>query len=347
MYCILGLESAECFLLRELRVDLLPGRSFWLPDSATAMSASPAPVPVPAIATAASIPTAVVNTANTSKGSKKGSKGKPSAPAAVVGLPGPSKVNISAKPEASSSSASVPAPGQTLKKLGIRAERGLVIELLPQPQSLMRPPSGAFRVWVQLLQNPGTMEGAATVAPVWPPLPVLVNGGTAPTLGHLKRAICTHWPDLPSETLSVYKYQPAAIEWTGLVAHGVGLHTLRKKGSIGSKKSVESNIAQSPYFLKEGDQLLVFDAKLTKLGAGVSADVDGFIPIALPEDIKLRQLREIERTERKLKKQYRSSTVFDSPSKSEGNHQKNPTRVRKEVILSLGSGFDFSDEEDD
>lgn len=49
-------------------------------------------------------------------------------------------------------------PNNTLKRLGLRGERGLVIELLKDSQSKVRPPVGAFRVWVQELLNPGAKE---------------------------------------------------------------------------------------------------------------------------------------------------------------------------------------------
>jgi hypothetical protein len=44
--------------------------------------------------------------------------------------------------------------GSTLKRLNIRGDRPLVIELLSDKQEAVRPPAGAFRVWVQHLLNP-------------------------------------------------------------------------------------------------------------------------------------------------------------------------------------------------
>lgn len=161
----------------------------------------------------------------------------------------------------------------------------------------------------------------------------MVNGGTAPTLGHLKRAINSALPHLSTDTLCAYKYIPEAFEWSAVVYAGAGTQPAKKKG--------ESNITQGPYFVKEGDQFGCFDSKSVRLAPGVVAPVDNFIRFALPEDIQLRILRDNERTERKLKKQYKT-VIFDTPGQS-ASATKN---VRKEVMLSLGSGFDFSDDED-
>ena len=171
------------------------------------------------------------------------------------------------------------------------------------------------------------------MSPSWPPRQVLINGGAAPTIGHLKRALTAAFPHLSTDTLCAFKYHPQAIEWNSVVYAGVGTQPVKKKG--------ESNITQGPYFVKEGDQFGCFDAKAVRLAFGVTMPVDNVIKFALPEDLQLRILRENERTERKLKKQYKS-VMFDTPGQSVGTNK----IIRKEVMLSLGSGFDFSDDED-
>jgi len=118
-----------------------------------------------------------------------------------------------------------------------------------------------------------------------------------------------------------------------VVYAGVGTQPVKKKG--------ESNITLGPYFVKEGDQFGCFDSKTVRFAPGVTPPVDNIIKFALPEDIQLRVLRENERTERKLKKQYKS-VLFDTPVLPSGTNKS----ARKEVMLSLGSGFDFSDDED-
>jgi hypothetical protein len=301
---------------------MLPGRCYWTSDAAAPPPEVKPPAPGPGKAAG-------------------GEKGKAAAVTSAGKKETPFGAGVSVPPTPAAAAQPAAAPVNTLRKFGIRPERGLVVELLSDAQAKVRPPTGAFRVWVQQLLNPGASVGQAAVSPQWPPMPVLVNGGAAPTLGHLKRAISTVLPDISSEHISVYKYQSQALEWQGMVSAGVGLHT-RKKGSIGSRKGAESNIAQAPYFIKEGDQLVVFDSRLTKLSPGISVDPDGFIPIALPEDVQLRRLRDDERAARKLKKQYKTS--FDLPEGGGGGSSVVP-KVRKEVMLSLGSGFDFSDDE--
>ena len=106
--------SVDKFLLRELRIDLLPGRSYW---TCEAPSASTASTDLFAI----------------------GRKSAPVANASGGGAAGSGGAN-------------------SLKKLGLRGERGLVVELLKDSQVKVRPPAGAFRVWTQELLNPGAVE---------------------------------------------------------------------------------------------------------------------------------------------------------------------------------------------
>lgn len=155
-------------------------------------------------------------------------------------------------------------------------------------------------------------------------------------MGHLKRAAASALPQLPTDTMCVYKYQPS-YEWSAVIYAGAGAHNKNAKGG----KKGESNITQGPHHVKEGDQFCAFDSKSVRLAPGVVAEVDGMIKFALPEDIQLRIARENERAERKLKKQYKS-VMFDTPS---GGTTVAPRGARKEVMLSLGSGFNFSDDE--
>ena len=69
------------------------------------------------------------------------------APAADVKVTAPA-----AAPAAAATAAS------TLKRLNIRGDRPLVIELLKDKQAAVRPPAGAFRIWVQQLLNPLATE---------------------------------------------------------------------------------------------------------------------------------------------------------------------------------------------
>lgn len=335
-------------MLRELRADLLPGHSFWTSEAA-------APIP------AAGADVYAVGQAATKSGPKGANKNK--APTAV---PEPAKPTATAAAAPASAKAVAVVPNTcgsvTLKKAGLRWERGLVVELLKDTQARTRPPAGAFRVWVQELLNPGAKEvmlitrsivfmplrspslnisllllqGNALVSPSWPPKQALINGGVAPTLGHLKRAVASALTQVPTDTMCVYKYLPS-YEWSPVIYAGAGANTKNAKGG----KKGESNITQGPHFVKEGDQFCAFDSKTVRLAPGVIAEVDGIVKFALPEDIQLRILRENERAERKLKKQYKS-VMFDAPN---GGNTVVPRGARKEVMLSLGSGFDFSDDE--
>jgi hypothetical protein len=223
--CCAGIQSSERLLLRELKPDMLPGRSYWTTECN-------APDVVSSATTAQSTASrTVTKTGNAINPVPPTSTPKASAKLATT--PAVSTVKPPQPPAA---------PLPTLKKLNIQSEKGLVVEVLPDVQGAVRPPPGAMKLWVQLLANPGAAEGKAVVQPLWPPLPALLNGGSAPTLGHLKRALTAVYPDLPTEHLSVYKYQSQAIEWTGLIAGGVGLHVKRRGGGAG-KKAVESNVA--------------------------------------------------------------------------------------------------------
>ena len=129
MDVLLSSESvdADRFLLRELRTDLLPGRSYWTCESPAAATASATDI-YAAIGRKAP----VVNKNSTTTAGGAGTS--------------------------SSSSSSGGNSCSSLKKLGLRGERGLVVELLSDVQDKVRPPAGAFRVWVQELLNPGAVE---------------------------------------------------------------------------------------------------------------------------------------------------------------------------------------------
>lgn len=154
-----GSMNKDNFLLRELRADLLPGRSYW-----TSEAAGPAPTSTSADAKGASRPGSVSTAAPANPlpvankpmqqpGRGKGAGNKPTTTAAE-----PVKLT-SATPAKAPATVPVNTCGSaTLKKLCLRGERGLVVELLQDSQARTRPPVGAFRVWVQELLNPGAAE---------------------------------------------------------------------------------------------------------------------------------------------------------------------------------------------
>jgi hypothetical protein len=161
---------------------------------------------------------------------------------------------------------------------------------------------------------------------MWPPRQVLVNGGVAPSMMHLKRPVCIEFPDIALDRAVIYKFQNVGIRWTEMCSDG------KKK----SKGGGAPNILQPPFSLKEGDQLCVFQSHTVAAFGSSSGGVDGSSyrahPIALPEDVFLRAMKQEARKER-----------------SNGGKKKNKDtkKVRVEIGLSLGSNFDFSDEEED
>ncbi len=159
-----GSVDKDNFLLRELRADLLPGRSYWTSeaqgpvstntsnDTKAAAGAKVGNITAP-VANSAQSAAGVTSKANAKPGRGKGDRNRPSE--APTDLPS----SANAAPSKAASTAPVNTPGSvTLKKLGLRGERGLVVELLKDSQARTRPPVGAFRVWVQELLNPGAIE---------------------------------------------------------------------------------------------------------------------------------------------------------------------------------------------
>ena len=159
-----GSVEKDNFLLRELRADLLPGRSYWTsealgPVSTSANSDSKAAIASAKVginttaASAAPSSAGVTSKAGAKPGRSKGTGNKPSE------APAEPSNTINPVPMKAAAAAPVHTPGSvTLKKLGLRGERGLVVELLKDSQARTRPPAGAFRVWVQELLNPGAAE---------------------------------------------------------------------------------------------------------------------------------------------------------------------------------------------
>jgi hypothetical protein len=259
-------------------------------------------------------------------------------------------------------------------------------------------------------------QGNAKMHPNWPPKQVLVNGGTAPTFGHLKRSVASAL--LPrhallravheeaeagscvvrdsaalsssssssgagagavqeelSDAIHVYKYQPQAIEWApvivgGLAGGGAGAVSSGAAKKRSSSGGAGSNITAAPHFIKEGDQFCAFEASAIRrphaatyaqAPSQASHHIDNTITIALPEDLLLRNLRETERQQRKSAKSaggggYRHVTGRGvagaagsggvgggEGSSSKGGGAK--SGARREVMLSLGSNFDFSDDD--
>lgn len=210
------------------------------------------------------------------------------------------------------------------------------------------------------------------MVPEWPPCQVLVNGGTCPTLNHLKRAILSSFKELLDEhvhaipsvdNLIVCKLQPETVTWQPLLSASdrALLEMLSKGGGNVNLKKTE-NISQSPFFVKEGDQLCAFclppipsSAKAAS-SPSVAQQQSHFVSfmkdlsIARAEDISLRALQEQERA---LKAEARKAKGLLVESRSESATREGGTgsgatvqRVqRKEILLSIGRSGSFSDDE--
>lgn len=218
--------------------------------------------------------------------------------------------------------------------------------------------------------------------PAWPPRQVLINGGSAPTMGHLKRAFssafdnfsmrgptCSTIADalsgksaasapcaaasfaqaaapkensLSVDNIVVYKYQPHSFVWSELrSASDAAAAGSAASSSYGRKKKTSAgNICQAPYFVKEGDQFCTF-----LVSSPDKKDQD----ISLLEDVVLRRIKEREkllRSQRK-KKSDNCTGLFAIGHDRNPKHGSSGGKQRQEIILSLGRGFEFSDDEEE
>lgn len=339
-------------LIRELRSDMLPGKSFWTSFHSTA-------------------------TPQTDAANKKvfvaqdmsqllGGIGNKAAP----------KDKLKPKDTPAEKSGGV----LSLKRCGLAGDKSVVVELLPllgDGSVQMRPPQDSFRVWVQRLANPGCKEGEAAMEPEWPPLQVLVSGGATPTLGHLKRAFSAAAASASAESLEVFKLLSQAVQWTRLLTNSdrqlremlrlnhtpssssssssissgaTGSPSRVGRGSGGGGKKAE-NISQGPYFVKEGDQFCVFSGTAHSNPTSNQVKVNILtwdIAIARPEDVCLRQLKQEEKQRKEEAKRTRASDHIHSGGVTgtlAGIVSNKP--VRKEALLTIGRWGSYSDDEEE
>lgn len=147
-------------MLRELRADLLPGRSFWTSELASPAPATGTGTPATgAGAGAGSGPSKpVAPSTSTAKAPKGAASASGSASASSAAATVSSSKDCAKDGSAVATTKAAANPSTMLKRLCLRGERGLVVELLKDCQARVRPPAGAFRVWVQELLNPGAKE---------------------------------------------------------------------------------------------------------------------------------------------------------------------------------------------
>lgn len=180
--------------------------------------------------------------------------------------------------------------------------------------------------------------------PVWPPLELTVDGGMAPTLGHLKRPLCAKLglggPDFNAHNnVSMFKYSTQTYSWHELLP-GMKASTTGTKTTITSKTiKKQENILQPPYSFKEGDLVCAFENKFSSKSTITSTGI--VVPskpviVCRPEDLYFRESKKLE----KNTKRNQGVTKLNGSNK----------RVKKpatEIALSLGGNLDFSDDEFD
>jgi hypothetical protein len=158
------------------------------------------------------------------------------------------------------------------------------------------------------------------LSPDWPPHAITIDGGSAPTTGHLRRAVAKEL-SLDLDLVTVFKYFPTTATWMemrpGLKPQSAG--TAKK-----SAKKLE-NLLMAPYSLKEGDLICAFEKP-----EGIS-DPNHEYKICRPEDLRLRQL------------QAREKALKASGKKEKAKREKKP---HVEIALSLGA-LEFSDDDDE
>jgi len=330
-------------LIRELRSDMLPGKSFWTSFHSTAAPQS-------------EVANKKVFVAQDMSQLLGGIGNKAAAPK--------DKLKPKDTPAEKSGGA------LSLKRCGLVGDKSVVVELLPllgDGSVQMRPSQGSFRVWIQRLTNPGCKEGEAAMEPEWPPLQVLVSGGAAPTLGHLKRAFAAAIPSavgsLAAESLEVFKLQSQAVQWTRLLSSSDRQlremlrlnHNYSSSNSMGSPgrtskgggKKAE-NISLGPYFVKEGDQFCVFSGAANPNPSSSQTKINILtwdITISRPEDVSIRLLKQ---EEKQRKEEAKRARLSDQISTNNVNGTLVSTKpVRKEALLTIGRWGSYSDDEEE
>jgi hypothetical protein len=247
-----------------------------------------------------------------------------------------------------------------LKKLSVKnLERGLIVQLLPNNMTQrilrQRTPSssttnttitqpvlapGSVRLWVQELINPlDCRNGHAIMEPQWPPIPITLNGGNAPTSGHLFRAIHEALPHIPMTDMHVYRYHIPNSEWV----------EMKKPGEVKETKGKQSpNLFNGPNPVREGMLFCVVDAR--KLGSSSMTTTSTTMTASNQPTLKLEISTAIDlyyqqqRAEANLMKKSgrKASSVFDQDGS--GNKKSN-TLKKPEYALTLHLDLDDWDED--
>ena len=212
-----------------------------------------------------------------------------------------------------------------LRTLNVLSNRTIVVELFPADDV-----QNGLRFWLCRVENPSECLLSSKhenrintlmnpLSPQEVPFEIVVNGGTAPSLGHLKNAIRLKFQDSSSvgSSLRMYKYDESKYVWTEL-KQGEGMLT---RGKV-------PGILQPPLSLKEGDFLCAFEEKTVAGGANKEYIIDRDF------DEESRRLAEKKQA---LSGGKNGNIAFKS--------KKKVGRNRVEVALSIGDDFDDSSSE--
>jgi hypothetical protein len=202
-------------------------------------------------------------------------------------------------------------------------------------------------------------------SPRWPPIPITINGGIKPSLGHLVKPIQDKFSDLSLDNIMIYKYQSLSNEWQ-FIRSPPNL-TSSSSASNNPKAITKANTAVMDS-IKENDLLCVFSANdlldpsvssslSSQQKSSLLSDVLKNLHISLPEDLYIQKMKQ------ELKQASPSSGSKKANGKSNGkggksvqwlsSHLQNklssgdtgPKFKRKEYALTLRGDFDSSDEE--
>lgn len=130
------------------------------------------------------------------------------------------------------------------------------------------------------------------MSPKWPPIPIIVNGGIKPTIGHLIRPITEQFPDLALDNIVLYKYQSTTNEWQLVRSPQNSGSTTSIAASNKAATKANATLMDS---IKESDLFCVFSSQEVLNGQTSSgvllSELLSTIKISLPEDLYFQKFK--------------------------------------------------------
>jgi len=176
--------------------------------------------------------------------------------------------------------------------------------------------------------------------PVWPPIDLTFNGGSAPSIGLLRTQVSAKlWPGVTTKSVALYKFDSSSVKWTEIA-------TTAKKSK---------NIFAHPLSIKEGDLICAYEIE-SATGAVSSSSSALFLSsqskkavISRPEDKYLKYQKKAEATQKGQLMAYAAGTGSSGIGKvltaAERSAQQKKRKHVEEVVLTLGGNLDFSDDD--